>query len=187
MQIQVAGLLQFAVPLFPTAEVRRPPPASMLEEGEPQARALVSQDVESVPPHSLAPSLGFKGLCAPAAVCSVIHEPWFELSVSASLHVGPSLLPASERSAQNPAPVELLRVQPSPADSHVGLPGAAQGAGVALGASGERGPPPAGHMFPEKPVGARRGLLGPLRATGNGEEAGQREGGRGTWLLDSLQ
>lgn len=37
MQLQVAGLLQFAVPLFPTAEVRRlPPTASVLEEGAPQ-------------------------------------------------------------------------------------------------------------------------------------------------------
>ena len=37
MQIQVAGLLQFAVPLFPTAEVRRlPPPGPVPEQGEPQ-------------------------------------------------------------------------------------------------------------------------------------------------------
>lgn len=141
MQIQVAGLLQFAVPLFPTAEVRRPPPASVREEGEPQARAAVSQDVERVPPCSLAPSLGFTGLCAPAAVCRFAHQPWSHLSVSASLHVGSSLLPASERSAQNPAPVELLGVQPSPADSHVGLPGAAQGAGVALGGEWGAGTP----------------------------------------------
>lgn len=65
MQIQVAGLLQFAVPLFPTAEVRRlPPTASVLEEGEPQldpdhpphptpplpsSRAPQSQAVESAP------------------------------------------------------------------------------------------------------------------------------------------
>lgn len=36
MQSQVAGLLQFAVPLFPTAEVRRlPPAASVLGAGVP--------------------------------------------------------------------------------------------------------------------------------------------------------
>lgn len=116
-------------------------PASVREEGEPQARAAVSQDVERVPPCSLAPSLGFTGLCAPAAVCGFAHQPWSHLSVSASLHVGSSLLPASERSAQNPAPVELLGVQPSPADSHVGLPGAAQGAGVALGGEWGAGTP----------------------------------------------
>lgn len=116
-------------------------PASAREEGEPQARAAVSQDVERVPPCSLAPSLGFTGLCAPAAVCGFAHQPWSHLSVSASLHVGSSLLPASERSAQNPAPVELLGVQPSPADSHVGLPGAAQGAGVALGGEWGAGTP----------------------------------------------
>lgn len=46
MQIQVAGLLQFAVPLFPRAEVRRTPPASVLEEGE---RGQDTRAVESVP------------------------------------------------------------------------------------------------------------------------------------------
>lgn len=36
MQSQVAGLLQFAVPVFPTAEVRRlPPAASVLGAGTP--------------------------------------------------------------------------------------------------------------------------------------------------------
>lgn len=36
MQIQVAGLLQFAVPLFPTAEVRRPPRHPRGKRGNPR-------------------------------------------------------------------------------------------------------------------------------------------------------
>lgn len=36
MQIQVAGLLQFAVPLFPTAEVRRPPRHPCGKRGNPR-------------------------------------------------------------------------------------------------------------------------------------------------------
>ena len=88
MQIQVAGLLQFAVPLFPTAEVRRlPPPGSVPEQGEPQLdpdnpspllplldpMALQSQAVESAPlPRGLVPLL-------PLALKASLHTPLSEV------------------------------------------------------------------------------------------------------------
>lgn len=101
MQIQVAGLLQFAVPLFPTAEVRRRPPrsicAGMGQGGSPSwtltillpsfPRNLTPPEPrgfaepaygECSPPRGSnpPPSFGSKGPCAHAhaAVGGVIHE-----------------------------------------------------------------------------------------------------------------
>lgn len=132
-------------------------------------------------PQSLAPSFGFEGCCL-----------WFypqalppPLSVCLSVCVFASVLPpASERATQNPAPVELLGIQPPAADGHAGLPRAAQGVGPARGASRGRGAL-AGNAFPERPRGAGRQI--PWAPAGRPGQWGQQEGGRGAWLLDSLQ
>ena len=180
MQIQVTGLLQFAVPLFPTAEVRWLATSHRAGLRRPGYGKKVS------PPGSLAASFGFKGLSAKAAVCGFIHKPCPQRSCSASPSVcmfASFFLPASERSAQNPAPVEFIRVQPPPADGHVGLPGAAQGAGVALGArveGGGVGHPSRPHLPREKAAEAGRVIAwAPFRL--------REWGRRGAWLLDSLQ
>lgn len=49
MQTQVAELLQFAVPVFPMAEVRLSPQHARRKRGSPRARASESQAVERVP------------------------------------------------------------------------------------------------------------------------------------------
>lgn len=105
MHIQVTGLLQFAVPLFPTAEVRWPTTSHRAGLRRPGCGKKV------FPPGSLAASFGFKGFSAQAAVCGFIHKPSPQRSFSASLSVCMFVsffLPASERSAQNPAPVEFI-------------------------------------------------------------------------------
>lgn len=150
MQIQVTGLLQVAVPLFPTAEVRQPPPtASMLGEGEPQqpfpfhtphSPRPACGELAACPqpsPGASAPSFGSEGLFA-HPVCSSICVP------SPIAHALP--LPPTERSPGNPAPAELFGDQPSSADGHAGLPRAAQGAGVTLGVVRKERGAPEGHI-----------------------------------------
>lgn len=98
MHIQVTGLLQFAVPLFPTAEVRWPATSHRAGLRRPGCGKKV------FPPGSLAASFGFKG-------CGFVHKPSPQRSFSASLSACMFVsffLPASERSAQNPAPVEFI-------------------------------------------------------------------------------
>ena len=98
---------------------------------------------------SASPPCGSKGLPSernkikaslpklPPAVLS--SSPAASLTLPLGLSACPPL-PASERSAWNPVPAELIRVQPPPADRLVGLPGAAQGAGWPWGAGAEGAP-----------------------------------------------
>lgn len=166
MQIQVAGLLQFAAPRFPAAEVRRP--------ALPSAPAGEGKRVPSL--CSLAPSCGLKGLSPEAAVCGFIHKPSPPRSLCLlGLSACPPL-PASERSAWNPAPAELVRVQPPPADRLVGLPGAAQGAGWPWGAGGGEGAP---QQATSSQGEASRGWESDCLTRGAGWKS--------AWLLDSLQ
>lgn len=86
MQIQVAGLLQFAVPLFPTAEVRQPLPTGQ----DVRDQAVERESLPSL--GSLAPSFGFKGLFAQLLLAHFIHKPSpsqrsFSASLSACLRL----------------------------------------------------------------------------------------------------
>lgn len=78
MQIQVAGLLQFAVPLFPTAEVRELPHiATVSAGGEP------SLNPHSHPPFPLPHSYLYPGQVWEGAFCQlcVPHSLWLSSSL----------------------------------------------------------------------------------------------------------
>lgn len=178
MQIQVAGLLHFAVPMFPTAEVRRSPQCPR-RGGGARGQGFREPGWGQVPPPHPPPPRSLAPLALEASVhpllCVVLAtapSPPLSLCLSVCLSVCLSL----GGSAQHPAPAKLLRVQPPPADGLVGLPRAAQGAGLALGGVRGVGTPPPSPRWPPFPRAARRGLeerlRGVLQAWGMGRKLG---------------
>lgn len=185
MQIQVAGLLHFAVPMFPTAEVRRSPQCPR-RGGGARGQGFREPGWGEVPPtptpHSLAP-LALEASVHPLLCVVLATAPPPPLSLCLSVHLQEDLLSIQLLLNSSESSLHQLTALLDCRGLHkvLGWPWGA------CGGWGHTHTHPLATFSQSSQERLRREIAGCPAGLGDGEEAGQREGGSGACLLGSLQ